>query len=107
MRCAVLLLASLSTCGCVVVAQKTTVNPPPPPTKLLAPVAIPTPDALLKFNEPYGLYFRRYFGCPDHATLIEECRPNGPVRNDQSAFRKACAAARKLFGFKDEGSCKL
>ena len=36
---------------------------------------------LLEFHEVYDPYFRKYFGCPDHAKDPAECKPGLGVRD--------------------------
>ena len=93
-RTALLLIAAVSI-GCIHTHPITTTPVLP------QPIQVVDPEVLLKFNDAYAPYFRKFFNCPEHATEASECRPNAAPQNDQKLFDRCRKAAKKLFGFRD------
>lgn len=62
----------------------------------------PTPEALTRFHDHYGIFFRKYFGCPPEALKPEECLPGQGIV-DLRELKASCEAAKDLFAL--EGSC--
>ncbi len=53
-------------------------------------------EAAIALNEPWGVFFRKLFGCAPNEREPENCKPaNREI--DLVSFRKAGDAARKLF----------
>jgi hypothetical protein len=62
-------------------------RPPRPP-------AVPvTPELLVRFHQHYQVFFRAYFGCPEWATEIKDCKP---VRGVLDAKEGGCLGARAI-----------
>jgi hypothetical protein len=67
----------------------------------------PLGEKILRFQIPWNIFFRNYFGCPmTPEARIEDCR-EGMVTHDRVNWVKSCEAAIRLFGFKlDKKVCE-